>query len=1091
MHMESATSKQTVSSHDRSAGSGYCGLLAAVLFLCQPVLGANTQESTTRSSFDFFENQIRPQLVEQCYPCHSSKADKIGGGLRLDTRSGVLAGGDSGPVLVPGDPDRSLLIRALRHESRDLAMPRSKAGARRLPDRTIENFIHWIQLGAPYPPADPASLSDSPGGETHWAFRPIRNPPAPEVQTREWPRTPIDRFILACLESRGQLPSPPADRRTLLRRACFDLTGLPPSPELIETFLADQSPQAFERVVENLLDSPGYGERWGRHWLDVVRYADTAGDTADYPVPVAWRYRNYVIDAFNHDKPYDEFLREQIAGDILAKQGPATQYAERVTATGYLAISRRFGFDSENYHHLTIQDTIDTLGQSVLGLSLGCARCHNHKFDPVSAEEYYGLYGIFDSTRYAFPGSEQKTRVRALAPLDPNPELKLRWTHLEARFAALNLKPGAVLRSLEELDGDFEIQHVASGGSNGVLVPPWIYDGPLAVTTEAQSPFKNLHLFGIVGVSAPAGTNTYRMAQRIPRSHTGHTTHVNLDFRVSTNTPDSRAHHRFWLGAPPASPTVEILIASDSIWMKTGEQTNLIRSLSPGHWHNLQLTLDEENKTVSAKVAASNDSPRECRQSLPSHLDSPLQFLVLEGGKTQSESLPGLDIDNIGVQQEPLTPATTTVPPALVEGLPHTHLPQLKEELKQLESLRSEATAPGDSTAAASVPGSDEKPPAEANSLDSKISALQATIQRVTAEEDQAKQNLNAQLAAGPVDLAYGVTEGTPHNVRLQVRGEPDNPGPEVPRGLLKVLGGGPLPSGATGSGRLELARSLTSPRNPLTARVMANRIWQYHFGRGLVKTPNDFGKRGQEPTHPDLLDYLATQFIQSGWSIKSLHRLILRSATYQQASFAEPDTGNPVQPPTPDLYGSFERRRLTAEELRDSILQVSGGLDRSPGGGHPFPPATSWSYSQHVPFSAVYEHSKRSVYLMTQRIERHPFLALFDGADPNTSTPDRRTTTVPTQALFFLNSKFVHTETERFAKRLLESCTAPDRRIELAYRLALARPPNDQEQTEAIAFLNAYRSELTSAGVEQPESTALAAFARVLIGSNEFLSID
>ena len=937
----------------------------------------------------------------------------------------------------------------------------------------------WLFLGL-------AGLGSTPP-ELHWAFQPIGNPMPPEVRNGAWPRTSIDRFILARIESEGQLPAPAADRRALLRRVCFDLTGLPPTPGQVETFLADPSPQAFDRIMESLLDSPAYGERWGRHWLDVVRYADTAGDTADYPIPVAWRYRNYVIDAFNHDKPYDEFLREQIAGDILAKQGPRTQYAERVTATGYLAISRRFGFDSENYHHLSIQDTIDTLGQSVLGLSLGCARCHNHKYDPVSAEEYYGLYGIFASTRYAFPGSEQKARVRALVPLDPDPELKPRWTNLEARFAALKLTPGAVLRSLEDLDGDFEIQHVASGGSNGVLVPPWIYNGPISVTTQAQSPFKNLHLFGIVGVSVPSGTHTYRMAQRIAPALTGHTTRVNLDFRVSTNTPSTRAHHRFWLGAIPESPTVEILISSDSVWMKSGEQTQRIRSLGPGLWHNLQLTMDQTNGTVWAKLASADAPARECRLSLPLRLESPPGILVLEGGDPGSETLPGLDIDNIGVQPSTLTPATLSAPPALVAGMPQTQIPELKHTLKQLEALRSESHAPAQPPPDSGATRTEAA--AAADSLESRISALKADIERISAQEDLLKQDLNAQLATGPVDLAYGVTEGTPHSARLQVRGEPDNPGPEVPRGFLKVLGGGPLPAGTAGSGRLELAQWITSPQNPLTARVMVNRIWQHHFGRGLVKTPNDFGKRGDPPTHPDLLDHLATRFIQSGWSIKSLHRLILRSATYQMASSGEPD--GPVRSPNPDLYASFERRRLTAEELRDSILRVSGGLDETPGRGHPFPPATSWSYSQHVPFSAVYDHSKRSVYLMTQRIQRHPFLALFDGADPNTSTPDRRTTTVPTQALFFLNSPFVHAQTQRFANRLMEGCTTPDRRIELAYHLTLARPPSEPERTEAIAFLRAYQSGLPRPGAGQPEATALAAFTRVLIGSNEFLSID
>ena len=345
------------------------------------------------------------------------------------------------------------------------------------------------------------------------------------MQDKAWAQD--QRRSLSFARSRRRrefVPQPTADKRTLIRRATFDLTGLPPTPEEVEAFLQDDSPEAFETVVDRLLKSPAYGERWGRHWLDVVRYADTAGETADYPVPLAWRYRNYVIDAFNADKPYDEFLREQIAGDVLADQGPRERYAERATATGYLAISRRFGFDSENYHHLTIQDTIDTLGQTVLGLSLGCARCHDHKFDAVSMQDYYALYGIFDSSRYAFPGSEQKQKVRshgaaaaagasrsqsggssnAAWPLWP-----ASWRSRSSRHRRRCCDP------LNDIDGDFELQAPAAGGSNGVLVPPWLYEGKIAVTNAAQSPFKNLYPLGKVGASVPAEAGHYRIAQAI------------------------------------------------------------------------------------------------------------------------------------------------------------------------------------------------------------------------------------------------------------------------------------------------------------------------------------------------------------------------------------------------------------------------------------------------------------------------------------------------------------------------------------------------------------------------------------------------
>ena len=438
-----------------------------------------------------------------------------------------------------------------------------------------------------------------------------------EMDSLGWANNAMDRFILARLEAAGVAPAPAADWRTLIRRVSLDLTGLPPTAEDVETFVSDPSPDAYARLVDRLLDSPHYGENWGRHWLDVVRYADTAGETADYPVPVAWRYRNYVIDAFNQDKPYDQFLREQIAGDILARKGPRERYSECVTATGFLAISRRFGFDSENYHHLTIQDTIDTVGQSVLGLSLGCARCHAHKFDPVPMQDYYALYGIFDSTRYSFPGSEQKQRTRALVPLIPPDESGSRWRDYEIRVAALvgtlerqkQSAPSAVLRSLDDLDGDFELQAPAAGGSKGVLVPPWVYDGPIAVTTDAQSPFRNAHPLGRVGASVSDGVQGYRIAQALhPARHRGDAPiHVNLDFRVFTNSPGNSGRHRFWLGSSQGSPAVELLLGMDSVVLRTGDRVEILRSLQAGKWHNVQLDLDPGSGVVRGRVGVPGD----------------------------------------------------------------------------------------------------------------------------------------------------------------------------------------------------------------------------------------------------------------------------------------------------------------------------------------------------------------------------------------------------------------------------------------------------------------------------------------------------
>jgi hypothetical protein len=787
-------------------------------------------------------------LVARCYECHGD-VEKVKGGLSLASRAAMLAGGETGPAAVPGKPVESLLVEAIHY--RGLKMP-PKA---KLPEAEIEKLVRWVEMGVPWPPGDAkpapaATETEFKISETQrrfWSFQAVQPQLPPAVQDASWPLTPLDRFILARLESRGLRPNPPADKRTLLRRVTFDLTGLPPTPEEVEAFVADESPEAFARVVDRLLASEHYGQRWGRHWLDVVRYADTAGETADYPVPQAYRYRNYVIDAFNADKPYDEFIREQIAGDILARSGPREAFAERVVATGYLAISRRFGFDSENYHHLTIADTLDTLGRSILGLSIGCARCHDHKYDPISTADYYALYGIFASSRYAFPGSEEKKQPRDFVPL--------------------LLEPAAT-------------EHMAAH-----------------------------------------------------------------DARLAT-------------------------------------------------WNALVKRIEAEAEELNKSLQAAEQQTSQDRAEM---------------------------IQRLTGQREAIAAA-------------------LKDSRARRDAL----------------------------------------------------------IVEGPCEMAYGVFEAKGANAKIQKRGEPTKLGAEVPRRFLEILGGDPLPAGATGSGRLELAQWLTRRSNPLTARVIVNRVWQYHFGRGLVQGSSDFGLRGRSPSHPELLDYLADKLMNDAWSLKRLHRQILLSRVYQLSSDVQlsSEAANPAVQTDPDneLWSRFDRRRLDAEAIRDAILAISGQLDRSPGGPHPFPPRTAWGFTQHAPFKAVYETNRRSVYLMTQRIGRHPFLAIFDGADPNASTAERTLTTTPSQALFLMNDPFIHSQSEALARRLLATGVADDtKRIARAIKLVLGREATEPEEATTREFLERFRRQAAGggAGGEAANLAAWSAYARVLLTSNEFLYID
>lgn len=785
----------------------------------------------------FFENRVRPILVTKCYECHSAQSTELQGDLLVDSRVTLRRGGAGGAGVVPGDLEHSLVIKAVETADEDKRMPPGD----RLTDIEIADLKQWVKMGAPDPRSDASKhlgkQIDIAEARNFWSLKPIVRPALPKVKDASWPVNDIDYFVLAKMEYHQLKPSAVADKRALLRRASYDLTGLPPTPEEINAFINDDSATAFARVVDRLLESPRYGERWGRHWLDVVRYADTAGDNSDYPIPQNYRYRDWVIDAFNRDQPFDEFVRDQLAGDLRGGQ-TERERIERIIATGYLANARRFGSRVDDYpQHLTIEDTIDNLGRAFLGVTLSCARCHDHKFDPVTNRDYYGLYGIFSSTRYPWPGIELDKRQRDFVPL---------------------------------VSGD--------------------------------------------------------QAQAIRESQ------------------DQR----------------------------TQEQKRL-------------------NEVVQKLKEELKSSTEEDRKE------------------------------------------------------------QLKQELKDAEkAAKSHSSLP-------------------------------------------------------PLfETAYAVSEGEHRgDAPIQLKGNPARLGELVPRRFLSVLGGQELPNDLQGSGREQLAEWILMEDNPLTARVIVNRIWQYHFGRGLVPTPNDFGKQGKTPSHPELLDFLASELKSARWSIKALHRMIVLSASYQQSSARSDDAI--ASDPDNVWLSSFPRLRIDAESLRDTLLMLGGNLRLDRPGPHPFPPEDSWDFTQHKPFKAIYESNHRSVYLMTQRIQRHPYLAIFDGADPSASTAVRMSTTTPLQALFLMNDPLVHDQSALLADRLLEISDNDRNRIQSVFELLFSRGPLAQEIDDTLNFLERAREVLKKTGANEAgeqlsgdtnrqrelDRQAWRACVRSLFRLNEFIYLD
>lgn len=904
---------------------------------------------------DFFEQKIRPVLVEHCYACHSTQTKKIKGGLRLDDREHLRKGGASGPAIVPGQPNESLLIQALRYDK--LQMPPK----RKLPDAVIADFAHWVTIGAPDPrtahAASKAAAIDFPNARRHWAYQPLRRSAPPAVNDNPWLATPIDGFILAKLETNNLSPSPAADRRTLIRRAYFDLIGLPPSFAEVEAFAHDSAPDAFARIVDRLLASPHYGERWGRHWLDVARYADTKDLVLLYGKdrirPYAYTYRDYVVQAFNADTPYNQFILEQLAADQLAPKVEPW----RLAALGFLTLGRLF----DNNLHDIYDDQIDTVTRGLLGLTVSCARCHDHKYDAVAMTDYYALYGVFASC-------ESPVDLPRIEPMESAPA---------SVPAAQFEKQLAEKRARLEQHVNRQYAYLTENVRNRVA------DYMVKALTEKPDPLEEAVFFMSLAPDQLRPPIVARWRRYIERRA----------------QPDD----------PVFAPLRELLALADASFKQASHAiVTRWRSQPPGLARGQINPIIQE--ALIGPFASRADAIRMYGGVLKRVYDESKQatFIATPSQRQLLEILTGADSP--------------------------TYFPKSNTYLYM---SRVERDAYG---------------------------GMVTDLDKVAVYAPAAPPR--AMVLADAADL---------YQPRIFLRGNPGQPGPAVSRRFLQILTESEPAPFTHGSGRLDLAQAIASADNPLTSRVLVNRVWMHHFGEPLVATPSDFGTRSNPPSHPELLDFLAADFMAHGWSLKHLHRQILLSRTYQQASADRPACRK--MDPDNRLLWRAHRRRLDLETMRDSLLAISGRLDVSFGG-------------RPVDVAGDPLNRRRTLYGLVDRQDVPGLFRAFDFAVPDQSVERRPQTIAPQQALFALNSPFVIEQAKALAELPeVSGLSISEDRVSALYRRVLARLPNTEEVQLALQFI--YGAQLEPTNPTQQPLSPWAQYAQVLLLTNELMFVD
>ena len=1104
--------------------------VALTLFLCPIVAPAQDNAGA-----DLFEKQIRPLFAQHCYVCHSAASQAAMSGLRLDAEEDFRKGGTRGSPVSPEEPGKSLLLRAVAHTDDKLRMPPTG----KLSEAEIAVLTRWVQTGAPWGvAAEEASSSEG----KFWAFTPPAEPALPKVRNEDWIRASLDRFILAALEEKGIEPAPPADKRTLIRRATFDLIGLPPTPEEIHAFLEDDRPEAFARVVDRLLSSPRYGERWGRHWLDVARYADSNGLDENLVYKNAYRYRDYVIAAFNKDKPYDQFVHEQLAGDLLPGPVDLQTEFERKTATGFLSLGAKMLAEDDpvKMQMDIIDEQLETTARAFMGLTIGCARCHDHKFDPIPTAEYYSMAGIFKSSKTMEDFDVVATwHEFVLAPADDRERLQAHLDKIEAKQD-----------EIKAVTKPEDLKLVAEGRNK-------VGDYLLAATEALEYETIKLHAVLEESVEVPPNA-VVRKAGGLDRGNVNRTLE-----KGKANIPEGKDETQDededkavskdpyfaeydlelekagdyqidLLDSETGQGTADLYINGEL--MKTGLEPITNRAASPdaGGWSPLgvfrfrsginTVRLEHASRFPYFEKLLVAPNPLPAGAPIPKTLDQlAREFDVNSSFLKQwverlrrSKGAPasvffgwhafGTD-QTLDEWASPAAELFRDFDPSNREELAARYGVLFRRAVDQWQELypdgevdftKGERYKKGEDDRKLPDPGLEAirkvlyekygpfRPPPDSKQY------FPAEAQAQIARLEEERKALEDATPEHP--RAMGVTEGEIADIPIHIRGSHWSLADKLePRGFLRAVSHGDPPAvPETESGRLHLARWLTDEDHPLTSRVMVNRVWRWHFGRGIVPSTDNFGRLGDRPSNQPLLDWLAVRFIDSGWSIKNLHRLIMLSSSYRMSTAY--DAKAAAVDPENTLLWRTNRRRLEAEAVRDAVMALSGGLDDSMGGS-----ILSFKDREYVDNTlrqgkVGYDRTLRSVYMPVVRSSLYNVFQAFDFADPSVLNGNRHSTVVAPQALFMMNGSIVMEHTEKMAASLLARDDLDDAgRLGSAYEKIFARLPDQNEIDRALTFL--HRIDTTLNGrepdAEERRLRSWQTLCQALVASSEFIYLD